>query len=94
MKKYLGSHDFVRRVDRQGETLIWCRKCSGYAKQRMGPKLLNCCRPEQVGTKEHSKMLKRIQVLEDGRVPAKEAKDWKIEGEERRITGRSIKTDK
>ena len=62
----LGSHDLERRVDRQGETLIWCRKCSGYARQRMGPKLLNCCRPEQVGTKEHGKMLKRIQILEDG----------------------------
>ena len=26
---------------------MWCRKCSGYARQRMGPKLLNCCRPER-----------------------------------------------
>ena len=85
-KKCLGCHDLVRRVDRQGETLIWCRKCSGYARQRMGPQLLNCCRPEQVGTKEHGKMIKRIQILEDGRVPAKEAKDWKIEGKKRRIT--------
>ena len=31
-------------------------------------------------------MLKRIQILEDGRVPAKEAKYWKIEGQKRRIT--------
>ena len=23
-------------------------KCSGYAMQRMGPKLVNCCRPEQM----------------------------------------------
>ena len=34
----------------------------------MGPKLMNCCKPEQVGTKEIGKMLKRIQVLKDGRV--------------------------
>ena len=40
---------------------------------------MNCCKPEQVGTQEHDKMLKRIQILEDGRVPAKEAKNWKIE---------------
>ena len=46
----------------------------------MGPKLVNCCKPEQVGTKEHGKMLKRIQVLEDGRVHAKEANNRKIEG--------------
>ena len=35
---------------------------------------MNCCKPEQAGTKKHGNMLKRIQVLEDGRVPAKEAK--------------------
>ena len=35
---------------------------------------------------EHGKMLKRIKVLEEGRLPAKEAKNWKIEGQKRRIT--------
>ena len=38
------------------------------------------------GTKEHGKMIKRIQILEDGRVPAKEAKDSMVEGKKRRIT--------
>ena len=38
----------------------------------MGPKLMNCCRPEQMNTKEFGKMMKRIQTLEEGRVPAKE----------------------
>ena len=56
----------VRRLDRQGEVLIWCRKCSGYARQRIGPKLVNCCKLEQVGTKEDGNMLKRIQVLGQG----------------------------
>ena len=70
----LEGHDLVRRVDRQEEVLIWCMKCSGYARQRMGPTLMKCCRSEQVSTKEHGKILKRIQILEDGRVPAKEAK--------------------
>ena len=46
----------------------------------MGPKQMNCCRPEQMGTKEFGKMLKRDQTLEEGRVPAKEAKNWRIEG--------------
>ena len=49
-------------------------------------KLMNCCKPEQMGTNEYGKMLKRIQVLEDGRVPAKEARNWRIEGQKRRIT--------
>ena len=31
-------------------------------------------------------MLKRIRVLEDGRIPAKKARNWKIEGQKRRIT--------
>ena len=74
-------HDMVRRTDRQGEVLIWCRKRSGYARQRMGPTCMNCCKPELVGTKEYGKMLKRCQILEDGRVPAKEAGNWKLEGQ-------------
>ena len=81
----------VRRMDRQGEVLIWCRKCSGYARQRMGPKLVNCCKPEQMGTKESSKMMKIIQILEEGRVPAKEAKNWRTEGERKEIRERSIR---
>ena len=40
----------------------------------MGPKLMNCCK------------LERIQVLEDGSVSVKEARNWKIEGQKRRIT--------
>ena len=52
----------------------------------MVPKLMNCCKPEQVGTKEYGKMFKRIQVVEDGRVPAKEARNWKVEGQKRSIT--------
>ena len=52
----------------------------------MGPKLMNCCKPEQVGTKECGNMLKRIQVFEDGRIPAKEARSWRIEGQKNRIT--------
>ena len=52
----------------------------------MGPKLMNCCRPEKMGIEEFGKMRKRIQTLEEGRVPAKEAKNWRIEGQKKRIT--------
>ena len=61
----------MRRICRQGEVLTWRRKCSGYARQRMGPELMNCCKLEPMGTQGCCKMLKRIQVLEDGRVLAK-----------------------
>ena len=68
--------------------MIWRRKCSGDARQRMGTKLMNCCKPEPLGSQGYGKMLKRIQVLEDGRVPAKEAGNWRIERQMRRITRR------
>ena len=51
----------------------------------MGPKLRNCCKQEQVG-KRVRKMFKRIQVFEDATILAKEARNWKIEGQTRRIT--------
>ena len=81
----------VRRVNRHGEVLIWCRKCSGCARQRMGPQLMNCCKLEKVGTKEDGKMLKRILTFEEGRVPAEDARGWKIEGPKRRVTGKAFK---
>ena len=33
---HLGEHDTVRRVDPNGEALVWCRKCSGCARCRLG----------------------------------------------------------
>ena len=40
-------HDMVRRMDRQGEVLIWCRKMLGLVRDReWGPNLMNCCKPE------------------------------------------------
>ena len=63
-ERYMGGHDMMRRMDRQGDVLIWCRKCSV-------SKLMSSCKREKAGTKEYGKMLERIQVLEEGRVPTK-----------------------
>ena len=84
VRRHLGGHDLVRRIDREGEVLTWCRKCSGYARQRMGPKPASCCMPEAMGTKEFGKMVKRIQTLEEGRVPTKEAKNWRSDGKKKK----------
>ena len=46
---------------------------------------MNCCRQEQMGAKLFVKMMKGIQNLEERRVPAKEAKHWRIEGEKKII---------
>ena len=51
----------------------------------MGLKLMKRCKSEPKGTQGVTKMLKRIQVLEDGRIPAKEAINWRIEGQKRSI---------
>ena len=47
---------------------------------------MNYCKPEKMGTKEYGKLLMRIEVFKDGRVPAKEASSWRIEGQKRRIS--------
>ena len=54
----------------------------------MGPKQVNFCKPEQVGTKDFGKMLKNNSNSRGRkRVPAKETKNWRIEGgEKKRIT--------
>ena len=57
----------------------------------MGPKLINCCMREPMGTKEFGNMVTRIQTLEEGRVPAKEAKNWRIEGEKKIITSKEYR---
>ena len=40
--------------------------------------------------KNFVKMMKIIQILEEGRVPAKETKKWRIEGEKKRITRKGV----
>ena len=39
----------VKRVDRNGEALIWCRTSSGYARQRLGPKFMIRCKAGDIG---------------------------------------------
>ena len=49
----------------------------------MEPKLMNCCKLEPMGTQGFAKMLKRIQVLEDGRIGR--SKDKKEENHKKGI---------
>ena len=48
----------------------------------MGTKLMNFSKSEKVGTSNCGSMLKKIQVLEEGRVPAKKAR--KLEGQDKK----------
>ena len=45
---------------------------------------MNHCRPEKIDTKEHWKMLKRILVLKEGRMPDRNARGLRVEGEKKR----------
>ena len=47
------------------------QKVFGTCEAKNGTKPMNCCRPEQMDTKEFGKMVKRIQILEEGRVQPK-----------------------
>ena len=65
----------------------------GCARQRKkpGPKLMKQCKLEKMNTKEHGKMKKRILLREEESVPAKNARGWKIEGQNRRVTKKECK---
>ena len=47
----------VRQQTTIGEALIWCRKCSGHARQRLRPKVMILCKPENMDTKEDGQMM-------------------------------------
>ena len=80
----------MRRVDRNGEALMWCRKFLGYARQRLGPELMNQCKLEKMDTKKYGKMSKPILTLEEERVLAKKARG--CEGQKKRVSpGRNAK---
>ena len=57
------------------------KKMFGICEAKNGMEAENSCRPERMGTKAKGKMLKIIQTFEDGRVPAKEENNWRIEGQ-------------
>ena len=44
----------------------------------MGQNLMNCCKPEQVGTRDYGKMSNMTHIFADGRIPARESSNWKI----------------
>ena len=48
--------------------------------------MTNQCKPEKLDTEEYGKMLKRILIVEEESVPAKNAEGWKIEGQKRSVT--------
>ena len=63
----MGGHDKERRMDRQGEGLIWCRTLRGPCETENGTEINEML---QAGASRHKRVwqLKRIQVLEDGKI--------------------------
>ena len=58
-KAHMRGHSMVRRLDPNGEVFVCCSKCSGYATNRQGPKLMNRCQSHK-NTEEHGRLLLRI----------------------------------
>ena len=81
-KAHMGVHDLMRVVAANGETLIWCRKCSGNSRCRLGHKLSNGIEDCQraLANEEHDRS------AGEGRIPARRDKRWKIEGEKKQTT--------
>ena len=50
-RRHLGRTRYGKKNGQAREVLIWCRKCSGNASWK------NCCKPQNMGTTECSKML-------------------------------------
>ena len=90
-KAHLGGHDMVRRVGPNGEALVWCRKCSGHARCRRGLKLMDRCRPEKRDTEGYGKTVNINFKVEEGEVPHRNAKGWKLEGEKKELQGTSAR---
>ena len=51
----------------------------------------NRCRSESNNDRGHKRIKKRIEVREEGRVPARKDKGWKIEGEKKQVTREEYK---
>ena len=54
-KRHLGGHDLVRRMGRQGEVLIWCRKCSAMRDREWHNVLSSWLREDMEGMEESQK---------------------------------------
>ena len=59
-----------------GEVFIWCRKCSVFARQRMGPKLVNCCK---TGTDGHQRIWQNDEKNSNSRRKSPSQRDKELE---------------
>ena len=78
----------VRRVD--PNALIWCRKCSGYARCRLGPKT---DKPLQARKDGHERVWDDVENKTQirRRKGDRKEKGWKVEGEKRTVTRKECK---
>ena len=50
-KRHLGGHDKVRKLDRQGDLLIWCRKMHGLCEAKDGTQVYELLQAGESGHK-------------------------------------------
>ena len=85
-KETLGRPRFGKKNGQAGRGSDFVHKILGLCEAENGTQIDELLQARASRHKKHGKMLTRIQVLEGGRVPAKEVQNWKIEGQKRRTT--------
>ena len=77
---------------KKGRSFDLVQKVLGLCETENGTKNDELLEAGASGHKEQGNILKRIHVLDDGRIPAKEARNWKIEGQKRRTTRKEYRS--
>ena len=80
-KRHLGRHENGKKNVQGGRSFDLVHKMFGLCETENGTELVIVASRSK-WAREDGKMLKRILVLEDGRIAAKEARNWNIEGQQ------------
>ena len=89
LQSHLGWHDTVRRLDRHGEAFGVVQEVLGLCAVPSG---IEADEPLQAREERHGRVrdnVQKILELEEGRVPPRNARVWKVEGEEEESQGKS-----
>ena len=74
-------HSMVRRLDPNGEVFVCWSNCSGYATNRLGPKLMNLCQSHKKHRGAWENVETKSSSFEEGQVPDTKACGGKSLGE-------------
>ena len=85
-KTHLAEHDMVRRVDPNGEALVWCRKVFGLYSMPFCAGVDEPLQTRQKKDRRELRMLEKFSNWEEREIPDRKAEGWKTEGEKKIVT--------